>query len=114
MTSHPFSRRFRLEQWHYIKLKILSESPLPTSINDVVFRMSIHQAMMDTLGVVGAGIKLEVIDWDEKEHTGIIKAPQSELISVWGALVTHEFSLASQPCVFDILSSSSQLLSLAV
>ncbi|KAF7721882.1 hypothetical protein EC973_003978 [Apophysomyces ossiformis] len=90
-----------------------SEVDLDVSITDISFRMSIQQALQANFGLVGASIAVDVLDWDEANHIGIIKVPQSELVTVWSALSMHQFLIAGQPCAFDILDSSAHLISLA-
>ncbi|KAI8068584.1 hypothetical protein BC940DRAFT_332636 [Gongronella butleri] len=78
----------------------------------LAFRMSIHQALLDSLGVVGAGSKVDVLHWDEEKHVGIIKVAQRDTPMIWGSLILHSFTLADQPCAFDLLDSSGHLLAL--
>ncbi|KAI9304787.1 hypothetical protein BJ944DRAFT_266282 [Cunninghamella echinulata] len=103
----------RLNQWQYLKIKIWSDKSLDITITELAFRMSIQQAVTSNLGAVGSGIKVDVLDWNETTHTGIIKVSQSELIIFWGSLVIYQFSMSGQPCAFDILDNSASLISLA-
>ncbi|KAG0175647.1 hypothetical protein DFQ28_006589 [Apophysomyces sp. BC1034] len=75
--------------------------------------MSIQQALQAIFGLAGVSVAVDVLDWDESSHVGIIKVPQSDLVTVWNALSMHQFLIASQPCAFDVLDSSAHLISLA-
>ncbi|CAO3614823.1 unnamed protein product [Cunninghamella blakesleeana] len=63
--------------------------------------------------ISGSGIKVDILNWNETTHIGIIKVPQSELIIFWGSLVTYQFSMSGEPCAFDILDNSACVISLA-
>ncbi|SAL98617.1 hypothetical protein [Absidia glauca] len=102
-----------LDQYQYLKIKIWAEKALDVKVTELAFRMSLQQAIGTTLGISGTGLKMDVLDWNDDTHTGIVKVPQRELIMIWGAFTTHHFSMAGQTCALDILDNSASLISLA-
>ncbi|KAI8097676.1 uncharacterized protein BX664DRAFT_326978 [Halteromyces radiatus] len=114
MVMKPwFKNHLPLKQWQYLKIKVWSENGLDVKMTEVAFRMSLQQAIQSTLGWAGTGSKIDVLDWNEETHIGIVKVPQSELVMIWGAIAVHQFAMAEQACALDILDTSASLISLA-
>ncbi|KAI9010389.1 hypothetical protein CLU79DRAFT_773563 [Phycomyces nitens] len=109
----PSTKRIHLAQWQYLSIKLWSEKDISLVMTELSLRMTIHQALQANFGTVGTSAIVTVLDWDENAHMGIIKIEQSELVTVWSALTNHQFLLSGQPCAFDVLGSSANLISLA-
>ncbi|KAL0074355.1 hypothetical protein F4703DRAFT_1893179 [Phycomyces blakesleeanus] len=112
-TIAQSTKRIHLKQWQYLSIKLWSESNINVEMTELSLRMTIHQALQASFGIVGTASIVTVLDWDETSLEGIIKIEQSELVTVWSALANHQFLMSGQPCAFDILGSSASLISLA-
>ncbi|ORZ15286.1 hypothetical protein BCR42DRAFT_416798 [Absidia repens] len=108
-----YKHHIPLDKYQYLKIKLLAEKELNVKVTEVAFRMSIQQAIQNTLGLAGTGLKIDVLDWNPTTCTGIVKVPQKELVVIWGSLVTHQFAMADQVCTLDIVDNSASLISLA-
>ncbi|OBZ87563.1 hypothetical protein A0J61_04390 [Choanephora cucurbitarum] len=90
-----------------------SDEDLHVEVTELSFRMSIQQALQSTFGQIGASCYINILDWNKFTNEGIIKVKQSELTTVWSALLNHQMTIANKLCVLDVLSSSAYLISLA-
>ncbi|KAI8976136.1 hypothetical protein BDB01DRAFT_804629 [Pilobolus umbonatus] len=101
-----------LKEWQYLRIRLLSAEPIP-AMTETAFRMSIQQALQEIYGHMGASCYINILDWNQYTQEGIVKIKQSELTTVWSALLNHLFSVSDIRCTFDIISSSAYLTSLA-
>ncbi|KAI8330723.1 hypothetical protein BC941DRAFT_475360 [Chlamydoabsidia padenii] len=108
-----YKHHLPLNRYQYLKIKLWAEQELDVKVTELAFRMSLQQAIRASLGIAGTGSQLDVLDWNETTHVGIVKVPQKELIMIWGALATHHFSMAGHTCALDIIDNSASLISLA-
>ncbi|KAG2238038.1 hypothetical protein BDF21DRAFT_395846 [Thamnidium elegans] len=112
-VAKPWYKNFKpTEDWQYLKIRIWSDEDLDVEVTELSFRMSIQQALESIFGRVGASCYINVLDWNQYHNEGIIKVKQSELTTVWSAMITHQFSISNKACILDILSSSAHLISL--
>ncbi|KAI7886847.1 uncharacterized protein EV154DRAFT_520990 [Mucor mucedo] len=112
--SKPWYKNYKpLQEWQYLKVKIWSDEDLDVQVTELSFRMSIQQALETIFGRVGASCYINILDWSQYHNEGIIKVKQSELTTVWSAMLTHQFTIANKLCTLDIISSSAHLISLA-
>ncbi|KAI9486171.1 MAG: hypothetical protein EXX96DRAFT_614000 [Benjaminiella poitrasii] len=112
-SNKPWFKKFKpIQEWQYLKIKIWSDEDLQVEITELSFRMTIQQALQAIFGQSGASCYINVLDWNRFQNEGIIKVKQSELTTVWSAMLHHQFLIANKPCTFDILSSSAHLISL--
>ncbi|KAI9318562.1 hypothetical protein BX666DRAFT_1929345 [Dichotomocladium elegans] len=93
--------------------RISSDPTRCPSTTELTFRMCIQQALQSLFGLAGAAIIVDVLDWNEKTNVGFIRVNQSELVTVWNALMLHQFRISDMPCIVEVLGSSASLLSLA-
>ncbi|CAO3593085.1 unnamed protein product [Absidia cylindrospora] len=113
MVKPWYKHHIPLDKYQYLKIKLWAEKELKVNVTEVAFRMSLQQAMQNTLGLAGTGLKINVLNWNPTTYTGIVKVPQKELVVIWGSLVTHQFAMADQVCALDIVDNSASLISLA-
>ncbi|KAI8975778.1 hypothetical protein BDF20DRAFT_914637 [Mycotypha africana] len=112
--SKPWFKHFKqIDDWQYLKVAVWSDEDLDVKITELSFRMSIQQALQSVFGASGTSCYINVLDWNPYKNQGIIKVKQSELVTVWSAMLNHQFSISSKVCTFDILASSAHLISLA-
>ncbi|PHZ17370.1 uncharacterized protein RHIMIDRAFT_288281 [Rhizopus microsporus ATCC 52813] len=110
----PWFKKYKpVDEWQYLKVKIWSDETLDTEITELSFRMSIQQALEFVFGQVGASCYVNVLGWNQYHNEGVIKIKQSELTTVWSALVSYQFEMGAKLCAMDVVSSSAQLISLA-
>ncbi|ORY97834.1 hypothetical protein BCR43DRAFT_490445 [Syncephalastrum racemosum] len=118
-------------EWQYLKVKMYAhcfggntsvglwivyswgDGDAKLSTTELSFRMSIQQALQNMFGLASAAAIVDVLDWSEDDNTGIVKVRQSDLLSVWNALILYQPSTEGQRCAFDILATSASLISLA-
>ncbi|KAI8090177.1 uncharacterized protein B0P05DRAFT_529642 [Gilbertella persicaria] len=113
MSAKPWLKHFKpIQDWQYLKVKIWSDEDLDVQVTELSFRMSIQQALQTIFGQVGASCYINVLDWNKFTNQGIIKIKQSELTTVWSALLNHQFLIANKLCTLDIIDSSAHLISL--
>lgn len=53
-----------------------AEKALDVKVTELAFRMSLQQAIGTSLGIAGTGFKMDVLDWNDDTHIGIVKVPQ--------------------------------------
>ncbi|CDS07304.1 hypothetical protein LRAMOSA01253 [Lichtheimia ramosa] len=114
MTGRPWRlAREPLKEWEYLKIQIYGAIPTDRpNMSELTFRMSIQQALQSTFGLAGASIVVDVLHWDEHTSTGYIKILQSELVTVWNALILHHFQMNNKSYAIQVLGSSANLISL--
>ncbi|CAO3667571.1 unnamed protein product [Rhizopus stolonifer] len=112
-TVKPWFKKYKaVDNWQYLKVKIWSDQDLDVQITELSFRMSIHQALEHVFGQMGTSCYVNVLGWNQYHNQGMIKVKQSELTTIWSALVSYHFTIEEKTCAMEVISSSAHLISL--
>ncbi|XP_066474292.1 ribonuclease P protein subunit p14 isoform X2 [Tiliqua scincoides] len=82
------------------------------SLNAVEFKQLIISALKRLHGEVGAALPVDVLTYEEKTLSAILRVPNIGLVKLWSAL-TLLSSYQNRSCAFRVIQTSPFLLALA-
>ncbi|CAO3688878.1 unnamed protein product [Umbelopsis ramanniana] len=102
-----------ISDWHYAKFKIASNDKLTVAIEELSVRMQLAKALEAGFGIVGSSAHIDLLQWDEEAHTGILRISHDQFTMLVNAVSMATFKVDGQLCTFRIIDDSAHLLSLA-
>ncbi|XP_043934731.1 ribonuclease P protein subunit p14 [Protopterus annectens] len=109
-TSYERAVFKNASDYHYLKIHLDCEEEV--RLNDAHFKQLIISALKDLHGEVGASLPFDVLKFDEKSLSAILRVYSSGLVKLWSAL-TLLGSYHGKRCAFRVEQVSPFLLSLA-
>ncbi|XP_042310335.1 ribonuclease P protein subunit p14 [Sceloporus undulatus] len=100
-----------VSEYHYLKIH-LEFQEADISLNAVEFKQLIISALKRLHGEVGAALPVDVLTYEEKNLSAILRVPNSGLVKLWSAL-TLLGSYQNRNCAFRVVQTSPFLLALA-
>ncbi|XP_063147552.1 ribonuclease P protein subunit p14 [Candoia aspera] len=98
-------------EYHYLKIRLEFEEA-DVSLNPVEFKQLIISALKRLHGEVGAALPVDVLTYEEKTLTAILRVSNAGLVKLWSAL-TLLGSFQNRKCAFRVIQTSPFLLALA-
>ncbi|KAM6467865.1 ribonuclease P protein subunit p14 isoform 1-T1 [Liasis olivaceus] len=98
-------------EYHYLKIHLEFEEA-DISLNPVEFKQLIISALKRLHGEVGAALPVDVLTYEEKTLTAILRVSNAGLVKLWSA-VTLLGSYQNRKCAFRVIQTSPFLLALA-
>ncbi|XP_065263388.1 ribonuclease P protein subunit p14 [Emys orbicularis] len=96
---------------HYVKLRLeFQEGGI--RLNAAHFKQLILSALKELHGEVGAALPVDVLTYEEKTLSAILRVPSSGLVKLWSAL-TLLGSYQNRKCAFRVIQTSPFLLALS-
>ncbi|XP_074861734.1 ribonuclease P protein subunit p14 [Carettochelys insculpta] len=96
---------------HYLKL-CLEFHETGIRLNAAHFKQLIFSALKELHGEVGATLPVDVLTYEEKTMSAILRVPSSGFVKLWSAL-TLLGSYQNRKCAFRVIQTSPFLLALA-
>ncbi|KAJ7317105.1 hypothetical protein JRQ81_003267 [Phrynocephalus forsythii] len=100
-----------VSEYHYLKVH-LEFQEAGNLLNAVEFKQLIISALKRLHGEVGAALPVDVLAYEEKSLSAILRVPTRGLVKLWSALMLFS-SYQSQQCAFRVTQTSPFLLALA-
>ncbi|NP_001018528.1 ribonuclease P protein subunit p14 isoform X2 [Danio rerio] len=97
--------------YHYMKISLVLEKE-NRNISDAQFKQLIISGVKDLYGEIGASFPFDLLKFDPKELTGILRVYNSGLVKLWSAL-TLLGSYQNEACAFRVTQVSPFLLALS-
>ncbi|XP_053144235.1 ribonuclease P protein subunit p14 isoform X2 [Hemicordylus capensis] len=88
-------------EYHYLKIQ-LEFQEAGTSLNAVEFKQLIISALKRLHGEVGAALPVDVLTYEEKTWSAILRVPSRGLVKLWSAL-TLLGSCQNRKCAFRVI-----------
>ncbi|XP_066474294.1 ribonuclease P protein subunit p14 isoform X3 [Tiliqua scincoides] len=98
-------------EFHYLKIHLEFQEDA-ISLNAVEFKQLIISALKRLHGEVGAALPVDVLTYEEKTLSAILRVPNIGLVKLWSAL-TLLSSYQNRSCAFRVIQTSPFLLALA-
>ncbi|XP_029456929.1 ribonuclease P protein subunit p14 [Rhinatrema bivittatum] len=98
-------------EYHYMKIRLEFQEE-GVRLNAAHFKQLILSALRDLHGEVGAALLFDVLTFDEKSLSAILRISNRGLVKLWSAL-TLLGSYQNHKCAFRVLQISPFLLALA-
>ncbi|XP_074054979.1 ribonuclease P protein subunit p14 [Macrotis lagotis] len=98
-------------QHHHLKVQLEFQDHGPR-LTDAQFKHLIVSALRDLFGEVGAALPFDVLTFEEKTLTAILRICSSGLVKLWSSL-TLLGSYQNKKCAFRVLQVSPFLLALS-
>nr|XP_033782506.1 ribonuclease P protein subunit p14 [Geotrypetes seraphini] len=98
-------------EYHYMKIRLEFQEK-GVHLNAPHFKQLILSALRDLHGEVGAALPFDVLTFDEKSLSAILRISNRGLVKLWSAL-TLLGSYQNHKCAFRVLQTSPFLLALA-
>ncbi|XP_024060641.1 ribonuclease P protein subunit p14 [Terrapene carolina triunguis] len=96
---------------HYVKLRLEFQDG-GMRLNAAHFKQLILSALKELHGEVGAALPVDVLTYEEKTLSAILRVPSSGLVKLWSAL-TLLGSYQNRKCAFRVIQTSPFLLALS-
>ncbi|XP_058027861.1 ribonuclease P protein subunit p14 [Ahaetulla prasina] len=100
-----------VSEYHYLKIRLEFEEA-GISLNPVDFKQLIISALKRLHGEVGAALPVDVLTYEEKTLTAILRVSNTGLVKLWSALSLLG-SYQNRKCAFRVIQTSPFLLALA-
>ncbi|XP_061487754.1 ribonuclease P protein subunit p14-like [Rhineura floridana] len=98
-------------EYHYLKIHLeLQEADV--SLNAVEFKQLIISALKRLHGEVGAALPVDILTYEEKTLSAILRVANAGLVKLWSALTLFG-SYQNGKCAFRVMQTSPFLLALA-
>ncbi|XP_062979504.1 ribonuclease P protein subunit p14 [Elgaria multicarinata webbii] len=98
-------------EYHYLKIH-LEFQEADISLNAVEFKQLIISALKRLHGEVGAALPVDLLTYEEKTLSAILRVPTIGLVKLWSALTLFG-SYQNRKCSFRVIQTSPFLLALA-
>ncbi|XP_036594905.1 ribonuclease P protein subunit p14 isoform X2 [Trichosurus vulpecula] len=98
-------------EYHYIKVQLEFQDH-GFRLSDVQFKQLIVLALRDLFGEVGAALPFDVLTYEEKTLSAILRVCSSGLVKLWSSL-TLLGSYQNKKCAFRVIQVSPFLLALS-
>uniref|UniRef100_A0A452GFN8 Uncharacterized protein n=1 Tax=Gopherus agassizii TaxID=38772 RepID=A0A452GFN8_9SAUR len=98
-------------QHHYMKICLEFQGG-GIRLNAAHFKQLIISALKELHGEVGAALPVDVLTYEEKTLSAILRVPSSGLVKLWSAL-TLLGSYQNRKCAFRVIQTSPFLLALS-
>ncbi|XP_032892511.1 ribonuclease P protein subunit p14 [Amblyraja radiata] len=99
--------------YQYLKVGLECEPRGPgLRLSDAAFKQTIVAALRGLHGEIGAALPVDVLKFEERSLTAILRVRGSDLVKLWSAL-TLVASCKDKKCAFRIIQVSPFLLALA-
>ncbi|KAM9134090.1 ribonuclease P protein subunit p14 [Pangshura tecta] len=96
---------------HYVKLRLEFQGG-GIRLNAAHFKQLVTSALKELHGEVGAALPIDVLTYEEKTLSAILRVPSSGLVKLWSAL-TLLGSYQNRKCAFRVIQTSPFLLALS-
>ncbi|XP_050813567.1 ribonuclease P protein subunit p14 isoform X1 [Gopherus flavomarginatus] len=96
---------------HYVKICLEFQGG-GIRLNAAHFKQLIISALKELHGEVGAALPVDVLTYEEKTLSAILRVPSSGLVKLWSAL-TLLGSYQNRKCAFRVIQTSPFLLALS-